>query len=371
MVLKFLIEKELKQLVRHSFLPKLIIMMPCVMMLLMPWVASYDVKDVSLCLLDNDRSALSSRLAQKVSASACFILAATASGYSEAVQRIEAGKADLILEILPGFERQLMREGEAEVMLSVNAVNGVKGGLGSAYLLNILSDYADELRRERLPLQGAAASGSFQVQANYLFNPSLNYKAYMVPALMVMLITLLCGFLPTLNIVSEKEAGTIEQLNVTPVGKLTFVAAKLIPYWLVGFIAISVSFALAALLYDLTPVGSFGVIYLFMAVYVLALSGFGLVISSYANAMQQAMLIAFFFIMILVLMSGLFTPISSMPQWAQGITIFNPLKYFMQVMRMVYLKGSGVGDLLPQLLTLCGFAVFSNTWAMLSYKKTK
>ncbi|MDR0712432.1 MAG: ABC transporter permease [Prevotellaceae bacterium] len=370
-MLKFLIEKEFKQLVRHSFLPKLIILMPCVMLLLMPWVASYDVKNVNVCLLDNDRSTLSSRMAQKVSATSYFHLTAAASGYSEAMQSIESGKADLILEIQPGFERLLMRENEAEVMISVNAVNGVKGGLGSSYLLNILSEYAAELRSEQFPSMSAAASGSFQVQASYFFNPSLNYKAYMVPALMVLLITLLCGFLPALNIVSEKEAGTIEQLNVTPVGKLTFIVAKLIPYWIVGFIVISMGFALAALLYNLTPAGSFGTIYLFMGVYVLALSGFGLVISSYSSAMQQAMLVAFFFIMILVLMSGLFTPVSSMPQWAQSITIFNPLKYFMQVMRMVYLKGSGVGDMLPQLLALCGFALFSNTWAMLTYKKTK
>ncbi|MDR2813514.1 MAG: ABC transporter permease [Prevotellaceae bacterium] len=370
-MLKFLIEKEFKQLARHSFLPKLIIVMPCVMLLVMPWVANHEVKNVNVCLVDNDHSALSSRLAQKVSSSAYFNLSATASGYSEAMQSIESGKADLILEVQPDFERRLVREGEAEVMLSVNAVNGVKGGLGSSYLLNIVNDYAAELRSEQLPYMGAAASGSFQLQASYFFNPSLNYKAYMVPALMVLLITLLCGFLPALNIVSEKESGTIEQLNVTPVGKLTFVIAKLIPYWIVGFITISFSFALAALLYNLTPVGSFGTIYVFIGVYILALSGFGLVISNYSNATQQAMLVAFFFIMILVFMSGLFTPVSSMPQWAQNITIFNPLKYFMQVMRMVYLKGSSVAELTPQLLALCGFAVFSNTWAMLSYKKVR
>lgn len=369
MMLKFLIEKELKQLVRHSFLPKLIILMPCVMLLVIPWVASYEVKDVSVCLVDNDRSALSGRLAQKVAATAHFRLTAAACGYREAMQHVESGKADLILEIQPGFERQLVREGAAEVMLSVNAVNGVRGGMGSAYLLHIVSDYADELRRELLPPASAAAGGAFRVQERYVFNPSLNYKAYMVPALMVLFLTMLCGFLPALNIVSEKEAGTIEQLNVTPVGKLTFVAAKLIPYWLVGFVAISIGFALAAWIYGLTPAGSFATIYLFIGVYVLAISGFGLVISSYSSAMQQAMLVAFFFIMILVLMSGLFTPVSSMPQWAQRITVVNPLKYFMQVMRMIYLKGSSAGDMLPQLLTLCAFAVFSNAWATLSYKK--
>ncbi|MDR3187997.1 MAG: ABC transporter permease [Prevotellaceae bacterium] len=370
-MLNFLIEKEFKQLARHSFLPKLVILIPCMMLLLIPWVLNFEVKNIAVCMVDNDHSTLSSRLVQKVSASTYFHLVATASGYGEAMQSIESGVADVILEIQPDFERQLMREGEAEVMLSVNAVNGVKGGLGSGYLLNILSDYAAELRSEHLPLMGAAAGGTFQLQASYFFNPHFSYKAYMVPALMVLVVTLLCGFLPALNIVSEKETGTIEQLNVTPVGKLTFIVAKLIPYWMVGFIAISIGFVLAALLYNLTPAGSFGAIYLFMCVYVLALSGFGLVISSYSSAMQQAMLVAFFFIMILVLMSGLFTPISSMPPWAQAITIFNPLKYFMQVMRMVYLKGSSVAELTPQLLTLCGFAVFSNTWAMLSYKKVR
>jgi ABC-2 type transport system permease protein len=370
-MLKFLIEKEFKQLLRHSFLPKLVIAMPCMILLVFPWVASYEVQNVSLCVVDNDHSTFSSRLTQKVAASAHFRLTATASGYSRAMQSIESGEADIILEIQPSFEEQLMRGGEGQVMLSVNAVNGVKGGLGSAYLLNLLSDYAAELRSERLPPPAVAATGSIRLQPTYFFNPRLNYKAYMIPALMALLLTLLCGFLPALNIVSEKESGTIEQLNVTPVGRLTFILAKLTPYWLVGFIALTIGFALAALLYHITPAGSFGTIYFFAAIYILAISGFGLVISSYSDAMQQAMLLAFFFIMILALTSGLFTPVSSMPQWAQYITVVNPLKYFMQVMRMVYLKGSGIGDLLPQLIALCGFAAFSNTWATLSYKKSK
>jgi ABC-2 type transport system permease protein len=192
----------------------------------------------------------------------------------------------------------------------------------------------------------------------------------MVPALMVMLLTMLAGFLPALNIVSEKEVGTIEQMNVTPVNKFTFILAKLIPYWIIGFIVLTICFILAALVYGLFPAGSLLTIGLFAGIYTLVVSGLGLIISNHSNTMQQAMFVMFFFIMVLILMSGLFTPINSMPPWAKAITLFNPLRYFIEVMRMVFLKGSVLADLIPQMLALVGFAIFFNTWAVISYRKT-
>ena len=204
-----------------------------------------------------------------------------------------------------------------------------------------------------------------------LFNPNLNYKLYMIPALMAMLLTLICGFLPALNVVSEKEVGTIEQINVTPVPKFTFILAKLLPYWIVGFIVLTLCFVLAWLLYGIVPVGHFSMIYLLVIFFVLVMSGFGLVISNYSATMQQSMFVMFFFMLILMLMSGLFTPISSMPEWAQAITVFNPLKYFIEAMRMVYLKGSGLVDLLPEIGILSLFAVFFNSWAVISYRKSR
>ena len=182
----------------------------------------------------------------------------------------------------------------------------------------------------------------------------------MIPALMGMLLTLICGFLPALNVVSEKEVGTIEQINVTPVPKFTFILAKLLPYWITGFIVLTLCFLLAWLLYGITPVGHFIVIYFF-----------GLVISNYSATMQQSMFVMFFFMLILMLMSGLFTPVSSMPEWAQVITYFNPLKYFMEGMRMVYLKGSGLLELLPEIGVLLLFALGFNTWAVISYRKNQ
>lgn len=199
----------------------------------------------------------------------------------------------------------------------------------------------------------------------------MDYKVFMVPALMVMLLTLICGFLPALNIVGEKEMGTMEQINVTPVSKLTFIAAKLIPYWAIGFIVLTVCFGIARLAYGLVPAGSILTIYVAAIVYIFAVSGFGLVISNYSSTMQQAMFVIFFFMLIFILLSGLFTPIGSMPGWAQAITVVNPLKYFILVMRQVYLKGSSAGDLLPTIGALVVFAVVANVWAVVSYKKVE
>ena len=191
----------------------------------------------------------------------------------------------------------------------------------------------------------------------------------MVPALMVMLLTLICGFLPAINIVSEKEIGTIEQINVTPVSKFIFILAKLLPYWLIGFVVLTLCFILAWLLYGIVPVGHFLLIYFFAILFVLVMSGFGLVVSNYSETMQQSTFVMWFCLLVLILMSGLFTPISSMPEWAQMITRLNPLRYFMEVMRMVYLKGSGFFDLLPQFGILLLFAVVFNSWAVISYRK--
>ena len=370
-MIKFLIEKEFKQLLRNSFLPKLIVIFPCMIMLLMPWAASLEIKNVQLNIVDNDHSTISTRLVDKIASSTYFRLVKVPSSYQEGLQNIESGEADIVMEIPAHFERDWVNGQAAHVLIAANAVNGTKGGLGSAYLASIVTDYAAELRAEHpqvAPMSGAVPS--IRIDSMNLFNPNLNYKLYMVPALMVMLLTLICGFLPSLNVVGEKEAGTIEQINVSPVSKFTFILAKLLPYWLVGFIVLTLCFLLSWLLYDIVPVGSFGVIYFFAILFVLVMSGFGLVISNHSATMQQSMFVMWFFMLVLILMSGLFTPISSMPEWAQVITDFNPLNYFMRVMRMVYMKGSGIADLLPELGVLIFFAVILNCWAVLSYRKS-
>ncbi|MDR0540884.1 MAG: ABC transporter permease [Dysgonamonadaceae bacterium] len=367
-MLKYLIEKEFKQIFRNAFLPKIIFIMPVVMLLILPWAANQEVKNIHLSVVDNDHSSYSERMIRKIVASNYFLPTDFSVSNDEALKSVESGRADIILEIQAGFEKELMTAGSAGVMISANAVNGMKGGLGSAYLSSILNDFSGEIQAEN---GVQPAIGPIRLTSDFRFNPHLDYKAFMVPAIIVILLTILSGFLPALNIVSEKETGTIEQINVTPVGKFAFILAKLIPYWVFGFIVVSMGFGIAALIYRLFPAGSLLTIYLYASIYVLLVSGLGLVISNYSDTMQQAMFVIFFFIMILILMSGLFTPVSSMPDWAQAIAAIDPLKYFMQVMRAVYLKGSSMAELLPQLGALCGFAIFFNTWAVLSYRKSR
>ncbi|GAB6394401.1 MAG: ABC transporter permease [Bacteroidales bacterium] len=364
-MLRFLIEKEFKQIFRHPFIPKLIFIFPVMMLLIMPWAANLDIENMNLCVIDNDHSSLSNRLVRKVTASGYFRLTGIAQSNAEAIESVDACRSDAILEIGNGFERDLYRTGVANVMISVNAVNGTKGGIGSQYLASIVRDFADDVAAET-----GARYASPAVVPQFVFNTRLDYKIFMVPALIVMLLTLLTGFLPALNIVNEKEAGTIEQINVTPVHKFTFIIAKLIPYWIIGYIVLCIVMTLAALVYKLTPAGSLATLFLYATIYVLVVSGLGLVVSNYSNTLQEAMFLIFFFTMIFILMSGLLTPVASMPGWAQAITCFNPLRYFMEVMRAIYLKGSGMANLLPQFFTLCGFAIVFIGWAAWSYKKS-
>lgn len=370
-MIKFLIEKEFKQLFRNPFIPKLIFLYPCVIMILMPWAANLEIKNIRLNIVDNDRTVLSRRLVDKIGASTYFRTTALPDTYAEAMLAVEEGTADVILEIPRGFGKDRTNGKALRLLVAANAVNGTKGSLGGSYLSSIIGDYIRELRAESLSKTRAGKPlPRIELSTQNLFNPTLDYKHFMIPALMVLLLTLICGFLPALNVVGEKEAGTIEQINVTPVHEFAFIVAKLIPYWLMGFVVLTICFILAWLLYGILPVGHFLTIYGFAWVFLPVVSGFGLVISNHSATLQQAMFVMWFFMLVLILMSGLFTPIRSMPEWAQWITCVNPLRYFVEVMRTVYLRGGGFRELLPQLGALLAFAFLFNGWAVKSYRKS-
>ncbi|MDR3217541.1 MAG: ABC transporter permease [Dysgonamonadaceae bacterium] len=377
-MLKYLIEKEFKQMLRNPFIPRLILLFPLMVILVFPWAANQEITNINVDVVDNDHSAYSNRLTGKIAASKYFNLVAVSSANEEALGNIESETADVVFEIRPDFEKDLVGRGVSEVMISVNAVNIMKGNLGSNYMTAIIRDFADEIRNELqistgtewFRQAGNTALPVIQVIPQGKFNTFLDYKVFMIPALLVILLTLICGFLPALNIVNEKEIGTIEQINVTPVGKFSFILAKLIPYWAVGLVVFTVFISLAALIYGLIPQGNLFTLYFSASIYILVVSGLGLVISNHSSTLQQAMFVLFFFLIILIMISGLFTPIASMPQWAQNFSRCNPLRYFIEIMRMVYLKGSDIANLEAQLMTLSVFALILNGWAILSYRKS-
>jgi ABC-2 type transport system permease protein len=367
--LKFLLQKEFRQVFRDPSILRIIFIMPMIQLLVLPWAADYEVKDIKLSVVDNDHSDYSRQLISKITSSGYFHLVDYDDSYKNAMHDIETDKADLILEIPASFEKDLVKEDEAGLFLAINAINGVKANLGGAYLRSIIQDYNREIRMEWIQFPRFSPETNIAITSSNWFNPLMNYRFFMVPGILVILVTMVGSFLASLNIVKEKEIGTIEQINVTPVKKYQFILGKLIPFWILGLLVLSIGLLIARFAYGITPVGNYLTIYVFAAVYLLAVLGLGLLISTFTSNQQQAMLISFFLMMVFILLSGLYTSIDSMPEWAQWITKFNPVSYFIEVMRMVVLKGSNLADIRGHLLTVLGFAVVLNTWAVFSYRK--
>lgn len=359
-----LLQKEFLQIRRNSFLPKLIIAFPIMVMLLMPLIMTMDVRNVNVAIVDLDRSTTSQRIASHIDASEYLSLGLATSEYDEALSALERGDIDVIVQIPDCFEHDMTTTTPERISITANAVNATKGGIGMQYVVQSIGHTLAELRGEN-----DATPVSEMVTIENRYNPTLNYRHYMIPALMIILFILICGFLPALSIVGEKESGSIEQINVTPISRFTFTLAKLVPYWIIGLFVVTVAMLVAYLVYGLAPTGSVWTIYLGAMLFILTISGFSLTIANFSETMQQTMFVMFFFIMIFMLMSGVLTPIDSMPEWAQRFTLILPPRYYIEILRSVYLKGTSIAELWTNFAALGGFALFFNTLAALTYKK--
>lgn len=368
--LRFLLQKEFKQILRSRSLMISILMMPIIQLTLMPLAANYEVKNIAVSVVDHDHSSYSRKLTEKIFASKYFSGGSYTPSYDDASRLIEKNTADIILEIPHGFEENLVRDDHEQVFLAVNAINGTKAGVGSGYLSSIISDFNNDIRLQWMqPGRFNDAPVIDIVPANW-YNPFLSYFLYMVPGLIVSLLTGLGVFSASLNIVKEKEIGTIEQINVTPIRKYQFILGKLIPYWVLGMTVFTIGMMVSRFIYGIVPLGSIPMLYAFLSVYLITLLGAGLLISTYSDTQQQAISLAFFFMLIFNMISGVFTSIDSMPDWGKALSYFSPMSHFAAVMRMVVLKGSTFQDILPHFMAIVILGVVFNTWAILNYRKT-
>lgn len=372
-VIGYLLQKEFKQIFRNKAMLPIILVIPVVQLLVLSFAVDYEIKNLNLWLVDRDNSEFSRLLSDKFTAGNYFQVSGVSDNHQEAIEAIELRNADLILEIPPSFERNLIRYGNGELLVMADAIDGTKAGLATQYASAIIGnfnrsvnrDYAIQLNKMVFP-----KLKSLKMESKFLYNPSMNYQAYMVPGILVILITMIGAFLSSMNIVREKELGTIEQLNVTPIKKYQFIIGKMLPFWILGLVEFSIGLIAAELVFDIPFVGSLVVIYAFAAVYLFLVLGFGLLISTLTDTQQQAMFISWFFLVIFILMGGLFTPVENMPVWAQNITLFNPVRYFVEVARAVMLKGAHFDDLTMHFIIISAFAVVLNILAVLRYKKT-
>ena len=358
-MIKYLIQKEFLQIRRNSFLPKLILFFPVMIMCVMPWVMNMEVKNIRVQVVDNDRSTQSQQLLHSIEASRYFIFGGQQPSYQAALKEIETGKTDVALVIPQHYSRDLTKGDMTQVLIAANAVNGTKGSVGGAYLSQIVTANAS-------PNTAAIQS---KLSSLFLYNKHLNYKVFMIPALLAVVMMLMCGFLPALNIVGEKESGTIEQINVTPVSKWSFILAKLIPYWLIALFAVTVCLLLSWAVYGITCQGPLWLVYVLAMLLALFFSSFGLIISNYSDTMQQAVFVMWFFIVCIMLLSGLFTPTRSMPSWAYATTYVNPMSYFIEAVRTVFVRGGTIMSVWRQILALGSISLLMSVWAVLSYKK--
>lgn len=365
----FILKKEFRQIFRDPAILRLMFIMPVLQLIILPFAADYEVKNIKIGIIDHDNSDYSRELIAKLEHSTYFRLTGKSNDFNDGLSWIEKEKADLIVEIPFRFEVNLIREDKAELLIAVNAVNGTKGNLGAAYTLGIIQQFNQNIRVEWFQMPKFNPEPIINVTYTNFYNPFSNYQFFMVPGILAVLLTMTGGFLSALNIVKEKELGTIEQLNVSPIKKYEFILGKLVPFWLLGYVILTLGLIVSYVIHGIVPGSNIGVLYIFAGIYLFAIVGFGLLISNFTNTQQQAMMIAFFFMLIFILLSGLYTSIESMPAWAKMISAMNPLTYMVEVMRVVLLKGAGFKDILPQIKIISAYGLVLNFLAIYTYHK--
>jgi len=368
----FIIQKEFRQIFRNKGMLPVIFVLPLLQLLILSNAASFEIKNIKFSYVDNDHSTASRELISKFQASKYFNIIESFSSKKEADFQMQTGKVDVILEIPNHFERDLITENSTNLSVSINAIDGAAAGVESVYISQMITGFNQKIQTQLYQYNDASYVQPVNIVTipSFWYNNTLNYKTFMVPGILVLLVTMITLFLSSMNIVREKEIGTLEQINVTPIRKYQFIIGKLFPFWVLGLVILTVGLIIAKVIFNVPILGSIGLIYFFTSVYLLVILGIGLIISNYSDTQQQAMFVAWFFTVIFILMSGLFTPIESMPQWAQNITLLNPIRYFVEIIRMVMLKGATFSDISRPFFIIVGYAFVLNGIAVWSYKKT-
>jgi ABC-2 type transport system permease protein len=343
---------------------------PIVQLLILVNAATMDMKKIDCVIIDKDLSGLSRQLLHKFISSPFFHIVKTTYSSKEADELMLKNKADLIIYIPENFEKKIYNNHETDVQLQIDAINGLSAGLINAYSNSIINNFNKEILKETgLNTNSVVIVKNIYIEYSFWYNQALVFKNFMVPGILVILVTIMGVFLTALNLVREKEIGTIEQINVTPIKKYQFIISKLLPTLVIALFELAFGLGLGKLLYNIPVEGSLLVLFSFALVYLITALGFGLFLSAISHTQQQVMFMAFFFMITFILMSGIFTPAESMPQWAQEINRLNPVAYFMRVIRMIILKGSGFRHIWQDFVYMTIFGISILGLAIWRYRK--
>ncbi|MCD6090746.1 MAG: ABC transporter permease [Bacteroidales bacterium] len=363
----YIIQKEFLQIFRDRMMLPIIFVIPIFQLLILAHAATFEIKYVDLGIIDLDQSLASRALVRKFEASPFFRVKARSFSLDKLSEEMQNSRVEQILYIPANFNNELENKHPVKIQLITDAVDGAAAGIMNTYALSIVKDFNRNLliQSKTLPLN----IKSIETRTSYWYNPDLDYKTFMIPGILVLLVSIIGLFLSGLNIVKEKEIGTIEQLNVTPIKKHHFIIGKLTPFWFIAMFDLFFGLVLAKFVFHIPIVGSIGLIIFVASIYLVLVLGIGLFISTLADTQQQAMFIAWFFVVIFILLSGLFMPVENMPDWAQVINIINPIAYFIDFMRMVMLKGARFADVSYHIISITIYAILSISLATWRYKK--
>ena len=367
----YIIRKEFIQIFRNKSMLPIIFVMPIIQLIILVNAATMEMKSIKLAVVDNDLSQTSRKFIGKFEGSPFYVIEKYTFSIKEADDMLKKGSIDAIINIPSGFEKKLVRNNTSKIQVVVNAINGMVAGISSAYIQNITAGYNIEIITTIAGKPMVVNSPpSIDIENSYWYNPQLNYKNFMVPAVLVILVTMIGMFLSGMNLVREKELGTIEQINVTPIKKYQFIAGKLIPFWILALVELAFGLTIGKFLFSIPILGSLWLLFSIAGLYLVVILGLGLFISTTANTQQQAMFVSFFIMLVCIMLSGVFTSVESMPDWAQWLNKLNPIYYFMRIVRMILLKGSVFTDILSDVFSLLVYAVVMLTLAIRRYKKT-
>ena len=368
MVLPFLLEKEFKQIFRNPVILAVMVVFTLMVLLVFPWAINFELRNAAVAVVDRDGGNYAGRLIQKIDHSPTFRVSGRHHAYPEAYRDVEKDRAMIILDIPPGFSENLEEQKAAKVMILVNAVDGSQASVAQGYLSGLIASFSAELLEERSGRTPDEAA-PVEIIPEYRFNAALDSKTAMLPAFLAMLLTMFCGIFCAMSIVLERENGSLQQINVTPIKPMLYIFAKVLPFWILGLLVTGLGILFIRLIYGIAVLGSVPLLFFVSFAFIVTMSLFGVIISNLAETLQQAMFLVLFFILILFLVSGLFTPIGAMPSWAQVIAYLNPLTYYIHATRLIYLRGALFSEVLRDFLVLWAFAGGFAIVAGLTYRK--
>lgn len=350
--LRFVIRKEFRQLRRDPRVVRLAIMAPAIQILIFGYAATTDLKNAPLAVCDRDRQAASRQLVTKLSQVGYFWVRAMGSDPRQLLEELDRGRAQVTLDIPPGFSRDLARGRRPTVQVLADGSDSNSATLALSYLTGTLQAYAAQVQQEKAQRHGAGPGPRLEVEPRVWYNPDLRSVNFMLPALVGLILLIITSNFTALSVVREREAGTLEQLIVTPLRPLELLFGKMVPVAAIGLADALLIVTLSVVWFRVPLRGSLFLLFTLAGGFLFCTLGYGLLISTVSRTQQQAQMINFFLTMPSILLSGFMFPIANMPTWAQLLTYLIPTRYFLVIVRDIYLKGNGLAVLWPQALAL-------------------